>query len=94
MSSASIRQQEDELLRREGSLRRSRVGAVLLLALFAWGLWVRNQVADPFEARGFVREMLPFVVIIFLGIKYHLQIQHINSIKMYRGMMGEKAPAE
>ena len=88
-----IRLQENDLLKRERSLRRSRVGAVVLVTLFILLpaiVKVVSQVSGTSSPHADNARMSGFALFIAaLGYKYHLQIKHIDSIKMYREKLKE-----
>jgi hypothetical protein len=83
--------QENELLRRESSLRRSRMGAALLGILL---LFVEISVFRP-SSEAEVRPdttryfMGTTLLLAVLGYQYHLQVKHIETIKMYRGKLAD-----
>lgn len=86
----AIRFQENELLKNERSLRRSRVGAIILiiLALIATtATFNKPLTGTSLEVNTFLRGFC--LLLAALGYKYHLQLKHIQSIKMYRQRLGE-----
>ena len=93
MEYEKIRMQENDLLNNERSLRRSRVGAVVLATLFIL-LPAFVEAVSPVSGTSSTHtdqtRLSGFALFIAaLGYKYHLQINHIDSIKMYRQKLAE-----
>ncbi len=93
MEHEKIRMQENDLLKSERSLRRSRVGAVVLVTLFILLpaiAEVVSQVPGTSSTHADQARMSGFALFIAaLGYKYRVQIKHIDSIKMYRQKLAE-----
>ena len=83
-----VRMRDNELLKRERSLRRSRIGAVLLIILVLFFAPARDNRPEtpPSMSRAEVRLLLKGFCLLLaaLAYQYHLQLKHIESIKVYR----------
>ncbi len=94
MEYEKIQLQENELLKKESSLRRSRLGAIVLIALFIALMAINYSFSKESPARDLalrIYYIYGFVICMLLTIReqYCLQLKHIDSIKMYRQKLDE-----
>ena len=85
-----MREYEDLLLKQEGRLRRSRLYAVILIALFLMvGILGSYYPHSPSVSEQSIRIGTGInILCILLMYQYYLKLKHIDSIKYYRGMSG------
>jgi predicted RNA-binding Zn-ribbon protein involved in translation (DUF1610 family) len=83
-----IHARDDALLKKEASMRRSRIGAIVFAILFLLTATVLSR--DNLTHDKEIFWSLSLIVIIELAYYYDLRIKHIESIKMYRKKLGEQ----
>ncbi len=86
-----ILERDDDLLKREGSLRRSRGGSIVFVILFFLVLGVYSESATlPASEDKLTFSLAGCILLcIILAYQYGMQIKHIDSIKLYRKQIEE-----
>jgi hypothetical protein len=84
MADEKRRMQENDLLKRERSLRRSRHAAFVLAVMIPVMSLFATAFNAGFQQRDFELFTMLSLLLAAVGYQYHLQIRHVESIKMYR----------
>jgi hypothetical protein len=87
-----ILERDDDLLKREGSLRRSRGGSIVFVILFFLVLGVYSESATLPASEDKLTISLAGCILLcsILAFLYGLQIKHLDSIKVYRRKLEEQ----
>ncbi len=89
-TSERIRKRDDRLLKNEKSWRRAKIGAVILILFWIWGIYMFFQPGEDFGRNEKFLSVgwLLFWVVMFDTL--NLRIRHIESIKYYRNQTCSK----
>ena len=82
-----IRMRDDALLKQESSLRRSRIGAIGFAIVIPLAAMAMAKNVPSSEHSQFWTSAVFFAIT--LACYYHAKIRHIESVKMYRDILGE-----